>query len=183
MLCALVASLLLALPGSPDDALLPHGIAVGSPADAKLEQLHLLETSNVSNVTVVALDFQSNTEFVFFMAEECSHYAGCSLHVVNKNGTCDVYSQAGISCETVAENLGRDAGSALYYVINHYEDLPERVVVVPTSEKWGRFERFKRLLNLSATLDDPPFDCASDSYMRTVYKQQVRPATCGVGLG
>jgi len=113
--------------------------------------------------TIVALDFHSQVNFTAKLVEMCST-RDCRVHVSNKNSSCDAYEGMDVTCDMVKENRGRDAASALEYVISHYDELPPTVYFVPTSEKWNRLARVQFLVDASPA----PFDCLRSEARRRV---------------
>jgi len=54
-------------------------------------------------------------------------------------------------------NLGRDLGAAVHFILERYDDLPERLLVTSSSlAKWDRSSRLKQLFD---NLDSHDFEC------------------------
>ena len=105
---------------------------------------------------VVALDKGAQVEFVDELLKVCA-FGACAVHVMSKNASCKQYANISVTCDEITENVGRDAGSALEYVLRHYDELPSKLVFVPTSVKHHRLSRAKYLIESS----DDRFHCAS----------------------
>lgn len=105
---------------------------------------------------VVALDEGAQVEFIHELLKVCA-YGACAVHVMSKNARCNHYANMSVTCDEIPGNVGRDAGSALEYVLRHYDELPSKLVFVPTSVKHHRLARAKYLIESS----DDHFHCAS----------------------
>ena len=72
----------------------------------------------------------------------------CSMHIVNKKHP--VQCDYGIHSKQVIHkpNVGREQGVYLDYIVNNYDDLPERIYMTPSNlSKHDRKKRFESIIN------------------------------------
>ena len=97
---------------------------------------------------VVVADFGecTNLETIFNVATE----KGCDMHVVSKN--VDKVCPSNGWSTVQQDNVGRDTGTALDYVIENYDSLPDTVIFTPsTLQKHDRAARFQTLMESSTS--------------------------------
>lgn len=110
-----------------------------------------------SSCLVVVANFQSPHTVQKIV--ELARGARCGAHIVSKGADGCHHSPAGASCEE-QPNFGDDAASATRFVWQHYDDLPDRLLFVPASEKWARLKDFRSMLSeVYASADS--FRCVS----------------------
>eukprot|EP00900_Chrysochromulina_parva_P013666 jgi/Chrpa1/222/Chrysochromulina_OHIO_Genome00012991-RA len=118
---------------------------------------------------IIALDFRGRVKFVRELVRLCDDARSSGIcggvSIVIKNGSCSTYTGwMGTSCEEISDNSGRNIGTALAYIVQHYDNLPTSLVFVPASAKRYRFERAKYLLHLpqrELRRGSNGFDCAT----------------------
>ena len=106
---------------------------------------------------VVVADYQS-PRTVDKIADQALT-TGCGVHIVAKGADGCRHSPVGATCEE-QPNLGDDAASATRYVWQHYDELPDRLLFVPSSTKWARLPAFRMMLSDVHSPEDS-FKCLS----------------------
>jgi hypothetical protein len=109
----------------------------------------------MASCTVVVADFGdcANLDTIATLAGE--QHCSVLVYAKNRDKKCDSYGK----WETVAKpNLGREQGTYADYVVEHYDNLPEKIIFTPGSlQKHDRLNRFKTLLA------SPDATCANTS--------------------
>jgi hypothetical protein len=98
----------------------------------------------------------------------CAH----STYIIQKRDNFSDVLDSGVCDDAAAvharPNTGRDAGSALDYIVEHYDDLPDVVVFTPSTTY--KHDRRARLLSL-LECTDMCFSCANnEKHVRTSFR-------------
>lgn len=111
---------------------------------------------------VVAADY-NRADAVREIVRDVQTTESCALHVVGKGPRgCEPYeslfSKTNVTCEA-QPNVGDEAATATRFVWEHYEHLPNRLLFVPASTKWGRLPAFRGMLHERHNLPHGTFRC------------------------